>query len=147
MVIIILSSHGVCLMEEWRRTAGLAAGIVAMAIGAAVWQPLPDQTPLVHEYFSQAPPEAAFFLRSNDLLYGGWVMKFVDDRRPDIVLLSPGNFSGWFENMAVFFNPDIDLSKGVLDVGDFSMSRGELSRLLVEVTIEDNPHRRFFCDY
>ncbi|MBN2585856.1 MAG: hypothetical protein JXA64_03960 [Candidatus Fermentibacteraceae bacterium] len=147
LVVIILSFQGVRLLEKWKRTAGLAAGLAAVAAGVVLWQPLPDQTALVHEYFSQAPPQAAFFLRNNDLLYGGWVMKYVDDRRPDIVLLSPGNFSGWFEDMAMFFNPDIDLSKGVLDVGDFSMPREELSILLMNATIEDNPHRRFFCDF
>ncbi len=49
--------------------------------------------------------------------------------------------------MATWFNPDVDLSKGVLDVGDFSMSREELAGRLINATILDNPGRPFFTDF
>jgi len=82
----------------------------------------------------------------NDLLYGAWVLKYVEDMRPDIVVLSKGNFSGWFEEMAVHFNPDLDLSRGVEDVGGIELGREELTRRLILAAIEDNPDRQFFSD-
>lgn len=144
--IIVISFIGISALVKRRKRAGIIAAGAVLAAGALLWNPLPDQKDTIVEYFAPAPLESAFFLSSNDLLYGGWVLKYVDDRRPDIVLLSTGNFSGWFENMATWFNPDIDLSTGVSDVGDYSMSREELSSLLINAAIIDNPHRHFFID-
>jgi hypothetical protein len=144
--LIVISLFGISALVKWRKRAGLIASGVVLAAGALLWNPLPDQKDDVEEYFAPAPLESAFFLSSNDLLYGGWVLKYVQDRRPDIVLLSTGNFSGWFESMVTCFNPDIDLSTGVSDVGDYSMSREELSSLLINAAIRDNPPRQFFSD-
>ena len=144
--LIVISFNGISALEKWRRNAGLLAAGAVLVAGALLWKPLSDQKDAIMEYFAPAPFESVFFLGSNDLLYGGWVLKYVEDRRPDIVLLSTGNFSGWFERMATWFNPDLDLSAGVLDVGDFSMSREELAGRLISATIRDNPGRQFFSD-
>ncbi|NOQ21701.1 MAG: hypothetical protein GQ565_03485 [Candidatus Aegiribacteria sp.] len=146
-VILALAAAGMNVIYSWRRFAGILAAGAVLTAGVLQWNPLPDQQNEIKEYFAPAPYESVFFLRSNDLLYGGWVLKYVEDRRPDIVLLSTGNFSGWFERMATWFNPDVDLSKGVLDVGDFSMSREELADRLIDATIKDNPNRPFFTDF
>ncbi len=145
--LIVISFKGISVLEKWRRNAGLLIAGAVLAAGILLWKPLPDQRDAILDYFAPAPLESVFFLGSNDLLYGGWVLKYVEDRRPDIVLLSTGNFSGWFERMATWFNRDVDLSEGVLDVGDFSMSRGELAGRLINATIRDNPGRRFFGDF
>ena len=146
LVMAVFSIYGIHRIERWNRMAGYIAAAAAMAAGVMLWRPLPDQTRRVHDYFCGAPIQSTFFIRDNDLLYGGWVMKYVDDRRPDIVLLSTGNFSGWFERMVNHFNPDIDLSKGILDVGDFSMPRQQAAAMLMDATIRDNPQWEFFSD-
>jgi hypothetical protein len=144
--IVMLAFIGISALVKWRKPAGYLAAAAAMAGGIMLYIPLTDQTETVSEYFGPAPPQSVFYLSNNDLLYGGWVLKYVNDSRPDIVLLSTGNFSAWFENMATFFNPEIDLSSGVLDVGDYSMSREELAARLIEAAITDNPGRPFFTD-
>ncbi len=146
-VILVFATAGIAVICNWRRKAGIFVSGAVLAAGVLSWDPLPDQEERVIEYFAPAPQESVFFLSDNDVLYGGWVLKYVEDRRPDIVLLSTGNFSGWFEDMAVWFNPDVDLSKGVLDVGDFSMSREELADRLMNAAIQDNPNRPFFTDF
>lgn len=145
-VLLILSISGISFVTAFRKQVGLALAIAVLAAGILSWQPLTDQSDEVTGIFSEAPLESVFFLSDNDLLYGGWVLKYVRDARPDIVLLSTGNFAGWFERMATWYNPDVDLSSNVLDVGDFSMSREELARRLIDATIRDNPHRPFFID-
>lgn len=146
LVVIVLSITGITAVEKWRRSAGIAAAGAVFAVGVIYWNPLTDQSDDIIEYFSPAPLESILFISNNDLLYGGWVMKYVDDRRPDIVLLSAGNFSGWFERMATWYNPEVDLSRSVLDVGDYSMSREELANKLINATIQDNPDRPVFTD-
>jgi hypothetical protein len=146
-VILALAAEGMNVIYSWRRIVGVIAAGAVLAAGVLSWEPLPDQENEIIEFFAPAPFESVFFLSSNDLLYGGWVLKYAEDRRPDIVLLSTGNFSIWFERMATWFNPDVDLSKGVLDVGDFSMSREELSRRLMNAAIQDNPDRPFLTDF
>jgi len=146
-VILVLAAEGMNSIYNWRRIAGVIAAGAVLAAGVLQWSPLPDQENEIVEYFAPAPFESVFFLSNNDRLYGGWVLKYAEDRRPDIVLLSTGNFSGWFERMATWFNPDVDLSKGVLDVGDFSMSREELAGRLMNAAIADNPGRQFFTDF
>ncbi|MEN8208874.1 MAG: hypothetical protein ABFR50_06455, partial [Candidatus Fermentibacteria bacterium] len=145
-VILVIAAEGLRVFINWRRLAGVIAAGAVLAAGVFLWEPLPDQENDVLEYFAPAPLESVFFLGNNDLLYGGWVLKYAQDRRPDIVLLSTDNFSLWFEHMATWFNPDVDLSKGVLDVGDFSMSREELARRLMNAAVQDNPDRQFFSD-
>ncbi len=146
-VILVLAAAGLNVIYNWKRIAGVITAVAVLTAGVLSWDPLPDQENEVMEYFASAPYESVFFFSNNDLLYGGWVLKYVEDRRPDIVLLSTGNFSGWFERMATWFNPDVDLSKGVLDVGDFSMSREELAGRLINATILDNAGRPFFTDF
>ncbi len=146
LVILVLSIIGISAIEKWRRSAGLLAAGAVLATGVICWNPLPDQSEDIIEYYAPAPLESILFISSNDLLYGGWVIKYVDDRRPDMVLLSTGNFSGWFERMATWFNPEVDLSRSVLDVGDYSMSREELSNRLINATVQDNPDRPVFTD-
>ncbi len=146
-VILVLAAAGMNVICNWRRIQGLVIAGAVLAAGVLLWDPLPDQENEIKEYFAHAPYESVFFLRSNDRLYGGWVLKYVEDRRPDIVLLSAGNFSGWFESMAVWYNPDVDLSRSVSDVGDFSMSREELADRLINATIQDNPNRPIFADF
>jgi len=146
-VILVLATAGINVVYNWRRIAGVIVAVTVLAAGVLSWTPLPDQENEILEYFGPAPFESVFFFSSNDLLYGGWVLKYVEDRRPDIVLLSTGNFSRWFERMATWCNQDVDLSKGVLDVGDFSMSREELAGRLMNATIQDNPDRPFFTDF
>ncbi len=146
-VILALAAEGMNVIYSWRRIAGVIAAGAVLAAGVHSWEPLPDQENEIIEFFAPAPFKSVFFLSSNDLLYGGWVLKYAEDRRPDIVLLSTENFSIWFERMATWFNPDVDLSKGVLDVGNFSMSRDELAGRLINATIQDNPDRQFFTDF
>ncbi|MCK4504756.1 MAG: hypothetical protein KAW14_04010 [Candidatus Aegiribacteria sp.] len=144
LVVIVLSIIGISAIEKWRRSAGLLAAGAVLAAGVICWNPLPDQSEDIIEYYAPAPLESIIFVSNNDLLYGGWVMKYVDDRRPDMVLLSTGNFSGWFERMATWFNPEVDLSRSVLEVGDYNMSREELANRLINATIQDNPNRSVF---
>ena len=144
--ILVLSITGISAIEKWRTFAGIIIAGAVLAAGVLSWNPLPDQSDDITEYFAPAPLESIFFISNNDLLYGGWVMKYVEDRRPDIVLLSTGNFSGWFERMATWLNPEVDLSRSVLDVGDFSMSREELTNRLINATIQDNPGRSIFAN-
>lgn len=146
LVILVLSTTGISAIEKWRRSAGVVTAGAVLAAGVIYWNPLPDQSFDVIEHFAPAPLESIIFVSNNDLLYGGWVMKYVDDRRPDIVLLTTENFSGWFERMATRFNPEVDLSSSVLDVGDYSMSREELASRLINATVQDNPDRTIFAN-
>ena len=144
LVILVLSIIGITAVEKWRRSAGIVLAGAVLAAGVICWNPLIDQSENITECFAPAPLESILFISSNDLLYGGWVMKYVDDRRPDMVLLSTANFSGWFERMATWFNPEVDLSRSVLDVGDYSMSREELASRLINATMQDNPGHPVF---
>ena len=146
LVIVVFSIYGFYVIDRLNRVAGYVVAVATIGFCIMLWRPLPNQSDRVHDYFSGAPIRSAFFINDNDLLYGGWVMKYVDDRRPDIVLLSTGNFSVWFERMVNHFNPDIDLSKGILDVGDFSMPREQAASRLMDATIRDNPNWEFFID-
>ncbi len=146
LTILVVSIIGITAIEKWRSFAGIIIASAVLVAGVICWNPLPDQFDDVIEYFTPAPLESILFISNNDLLYGGWVMKYVDDRRPDIVLLSTGNFSGWFERMATWYNPEVDLSRSVLDVGDYSMSREELANRLINATIQDNPDSPVFTN-
>lgn len=146
LVVLFLSFKGINAVSDMRKEVALALGAAVLISGVLMHEPLPDQEERVRDFVGTAPLESGFFLQDNDLLYGGWVVKYVEDRRPDLVLLSTGNFSGWFEDMAVYFNPDLDLSRGVLDVGDLDMDRYEAAVLLMRATVEDNPGREFFSD-
>lgn len=146
LAILMLSITGMSVIEKWRRSAGIVGAGAILAAGVIYWNPLSDQSDDITGCFASAPLESIIFFSSNDLLYGGWVMKYVDDRRPDMVLLSTGNFSGWFERMATWFNPEVNLSRSVLDVGDYGMSREELANRLIDATVQDNPHHPVFTD-
>ena len=144
LVVTVLAFKGLKTIAQLNCKAGLALAILVLATAVLTFQPLKDQTEEVEDLFAQAPLNSVLYISSNDLLYGGWTLKYAHDRRPDLVLLSTGNFAGWFEDMAVSFNPDIDLSAGVLDVGDYTMSREVLAQLLIQAAIEDNPQRTIY---
>jgi len=141
----VLAFYGFRLMSRVRWVS-LCVALAVFLTGVLSTGPLTDQRRDVEDFFAPAPLEAGFFLSDNDLLYGSWVLKYVEDRRPDIALLSSGNFSGWFEEMAVHFNSDLDLSRGVEDAGGLELGREELTRRLILAAIEDNPNRQFFSD-
>lgn len=133
--------------EALPRAASLAlAAAVALASMIAPGDPLPDQGTEVGAFVSSAPLDAGLFISDNDLLYGCWVEKYGRDLRPDAVLLSTGNFSPWFERLARRYNPDLDTSGGLNDVGGPGTPREVVVARLVEMTIRNNPHRRFFFD-
>jgi len=143
--LLALAFMGFGLVEEKAgRRAAAALGTVVLAAGVFLWEPLPDQEEEVRAFYGNAPPDAGIFVTDNDILYGGWVLKYVDDRRPDLAILSTGNFSPWIERLAVAFNPDLDLSRGLEDVGGAGIGREEAVARLVAATVEDNPQRRFF---
>ena len=146
LVLLCIAFRGVILTAGFRPLAGAGLAALVLAAGMTSEDPLIDQTKEVDRFFRPGPPDAVYFIRSNDLLYGGWVLKYVEDRRPDIVLLSTDNFSLWFERMATRLNPGLDLSPGVPDVGDFTMSREELAGRLMDRTILDNPGRPILTD-
>ncbi len=128
------------------RFAALLLGAAVALSGAFGKDPLTDQRPRVEAALAEAPPDAVFVLSDNDLLYGCWQLKYAEDRRPDAVLLSTGNFSGWFEDMVNHFNPDMDLSTGVEDIGGAGLSREEASNRLVNAARVLNPERSFLTD-
>ncbi|HOG55649.1 MAG TPA: hypothetical protein PKV37_09650, partial [Candidatus Fermentibacter daniensis] len=68
------------------------------------------------------------------------------DLRPDVVLLSTGNFSPWFERLARRYNPDLDTSGGLYEAGGPGTPREIVVARLVEMTIRNNPQREFFTD-
>jgi hypothetical protein len=126
---------------------GLVTLLMALAIGLAAFPQrasggLPDQEAGVAEVLSSMPQEACLFLGNNDLLYGGWAEKYCRDRRPDLALLSTGNFSAWFEDMACRYAPGLDLSSGISEVGGVSVGRDSAARGLIRLTARDNPGRR-----
>jgi len=141
----VLAFYGFRLMSRVRWVS-VCVALAVLFTGLLSTCPLTDQREEVEDFFAPAPLDAGFFLSDNDLLYGSWVLKYVEDRRPDIALLSSGNFSGWFEEMAVHFNSDLDLSRGVEDAGGLELGREELTRRLILAAIEDNPNRQFFSD-
>jgi len=141
----VLVFYGFRLMHRVRWVS-VCVALAVLFTGLLSTNPLTDQREEIENFFAPAPLDAGFFLSDNDLLYGAWVLKYVEDMRPDIVVLSKGNFSGWFEEMAVHFNPDLDLSRGVEDVGGIELGREELTRRLILAAIEDNPDRQFFSD-
>ncbi|MBD3278845.1 MAG: hypothetical protein GF388_11145 [Candidatus Aegiribacteria sp.] len=142
--VVVFAFFGIRTIEKWNKKAGLAAGLAAVAAGVLLFAPLEDQSADVESYFADSPLRSGIFISNNDLLYGGWVLKYVEDRRPDLVLLSTGNFSGWFEEMAEYFNPNLDLSSSVTDVGNYHMEREELASRLMDAIVKDNPDRVFF---
>jgi hypothetical protein len=142
----VLAFRGLYALEG-RIAVPWLLGAAVLAVGILSPDPLTNQDEDIGDYFSQAPLDSGFFIAGNDLLYGGWTMKYVRDLRPDLVLLSTGNFAGWFEEMAVRFNPDLDLSRSVADVGGTALGRTELAVRLIQATVEDNPHRSFFGDW
>jgi hypothetical protein len=83
---------------------------------------------------------------SNDLLYGCWSACYSRDFRPDVVLLSTGNFSGWFEDMVNHFHPSFDLSTSVMDVGGRDLPRDVLAGRLIGAAIDSNPEYTFLSD-
>lgn len=134
--------------------AARAPRLPVLAMAAAVClsafdgpEPLPDQRGDVEAVLASAPPEAGFFISDNDLLYGSWVAKYVRDRRPDIVLLSTGNFSPWFESLARRYNPDLDTSGGLDEAGGPGTPRDSVVARLVRLTVLNNPRRSFFMDF
>lgn len=121
--------------------------LLALAVGLSAFpsseEPvLPDQTVEAEALLASSPSHAILFVSDSDLLYGGWVLKYCRDLRPDAALLSTGNFSGWFEAMACRYNPDLDLTGSLDDVGGPSVGRDSASRALMELTARDNPGRR-----
>lgn len=129
------------------RTAALVvAAAVAVPTIIAPGDPLPDQTEEVEAFAASAPLDAGLFISDNDLLYGCWMEKYGRDLRPDIVLLSTGNFSPWFERLARRYNPDLDTSGGLNEAGGPGTPRELVVARLVEMTIRNNPQREFFTD-
>lgn len=124
----------------------LVAAAVALPSLVSPGSPLPDQTADVEAFVSSAPLDAGLFISDNDLLYGCWVAKYGRDLRPDAVLLSTGNFSPWFENLAKRFDPDLDTSGGLNEVGGPGTPREVVVARLIELTIRNNPQREFFTD-
>ncbi len=129
------------------KVASLALAVaVALPSAIAPGDPLPDQTADVEAFVSSTPLEAGHFISDNDLLYGCWMEKYGRDLRPDIVLLSTGNFSPWFERLARRYNPDLDTSGGLDEAGGPGTPRDVVVARLVEMTIRNNPQREFFTD-
>jgi len=124
----------------------LISAAVASASLADRSDPLPDQEAEVRGLLCAAPLESGFFLSDNDLLYGCWTEKYARDARPDVVLLSTGNFSPWFERLARRYNPDLDTSGGLDEAGGPGTPRDVVVARLMEMTIRNNPQREFFTD-
>lgn len=135
-VIAVLATRAVRLIQPY---VSLALALAIAGWGLFSPDPLVDQGPAVREVFRRAPFRTVLFTADNHLLYGGWQLKYVQDRRPDLAPLSTANFSGWFECMAERYTKGLDLSRSVTDVGDRSMPRDSLAALLVRATAEDNP--------
>ncbi len=144
MVFCALAAEAALLMP---RTAVLAmAGAVAVSSLLGRTAPLPDQGDDVRSFISDAPLDAGLFISDNDRLYGCWMEKYVRDSRPDMVLLSTGNFSPWFERLAGRYNHDLDTSGGLNEAGGPGTPRDVVVSRLVRMTIENNPRRRFYSD-
>ena len=141
--LVVLAFASLSLLHAPQRHLLAAAVLISGLLGS---RPLPDQRARIEAMLSEAPPLSCFVLQSNDLLYGWWQLKYVEDRRPDVVLLSTGNFSAWFEGMVNHFNPGMDLSTGIADVGGTGLSRSEAAARLVEAARELNPKRPFLTD-
>lgn len=145
--LLVLCSLAAAACEALPQAASLAlAAAVALPPLVSRADPLPDQSWEVEALVSRAPLEAGLFISDNDLLYGCWVEKYGRDLRPDAVLLSTGNFSPWFERLARRYNPDLDTSGGLNDVGGPGTPREVVVARLVEMTIQNNPQREFFSD-
>jgi len=133
-----------------RRLPMVASLLISAAVASASLadrsDPLPDQEAEVRGLLRAAPLESGFFLSDNDLLYGCWMEKYARDARPDVVLLSTGNFSPWFERLARRYNPDLDTSGGLDEAGGPGTPRDIVVARLVEMTMQNNPGRRFFSD-
>jgi hypothetical protein len=130
-----------------RRLALLLALAVGLSAFPSSEEPiLPDQTTEVEALLTSSPSQSVLFISDNDLLYGGWVLKYCRDQRPDAALLSTGNFSGWFEAMACRYNPDVDLSGSINDVGGAAVGRDSAARALIELAARDNPGRKFYVE-
>lgn len=145
--LLVLCSLAAAACEALPQAASLAlAAAVALPPFVSRADPLPDQTADVEPFVSAAPLEAGLFISDNDLLYGCWVEKYGRDLRPDMVLLSTGNFSPWFERLARRYNTDLDTSGGLNDVGGPGTPREVVVARLIEMTIRNNPQREFFSD-
>ena len=145
--LLVLCALAAAACEGLPRTASLAlAAVLALSSLIAPGDPLPDQRGDVEAFASSAPLNAGLFISDNDLLYGCWIVKYVRDERPDLVLLSTGNFSPWFESLARRYNPDLDTSGGLSEAGGPGTPRDVVVSRLIEMTIRNNPDRRFFID-
>jgi hypothetical protein len=122
----------------------LTAAVALSALPSIRNPILRDQNGEVRLLLRQAPYEAGIFLSDNDLLYGGWVMKYCRDSRPDIAILSTGNFTSWFEELATRYDGDLNLSGSINEVGGPAVGRDSAVRALIRMTVEDNPYRSFF---
>jgi hypothetical protein len=146
----LLAIAAVCAdsLEALPRRFGMLLSL-AVALSAAPWagrQVLPDQSGDVRSFLSSRPSDAILFLSDNDLLYGGWVTEYCRDLRPDLALLSTGNFSAWFEALACRYDRGLDLSGSLYDVGGPSIGRDSAAAALIELTGRDNPRRRVIVE-
>jgi hypothetical protein len=142
-----LCAFAAAASEAFRRLPRLPALLIAAGVAASgllVEEPLIDQQAEVEGLLASAPRDAGLFISDNDLLYGSWMVKYVHDRRPDLALLSTGNFSPWFEELARRYAPGLDTSGGVDDAGGIDTPRDSVVARLVRLTISNNPGRRFF---
>lgn len=135
-VIVVLSMQSIRLIEPY---VSLALALAIAGWGVFSPDPLVDQGPAVRDVYRRAPIRTVLFSSDNDLLYGGWQLKYVLDRRPDAAPLSTENFSGWFESMAEGYTPGLDLSGSVSDVGGYALPRHFLASRLIRRTARDNP--------
>jgi hypothetical protein len=135
-VMVILTIESIRLVEPY---VSLALVLAIAGWGAFSPDPLIDQGPVVRDVYRRASMRTVLFTPDNDLLYGGWQLKYVLDRRPDVAPLSTDNFSGWFESMAEAYTPGLDLSGSVSDVGGYTMSRHVLASRLIRRSARDNP--------
>jgi hypothetical protein len=144
LTMLVLAAFSALALEEIPRSVAyiLAFSVGIVAVVKTHDGALPEQDDQVGGLISCTPLESCLFIKNNDLLYGGWVTKYVRDLRPDIGLLSPDNFSAWFEGMACRYAPGLDLSAGVSDVGGVSVGRDSAARGLIRLTARDNPGRR-----
>ena len=143
LVLVVLALEGI------RRLHGLAGSVAVLASLLLLLPPrsgLPDQRETIESVLSGCPPRTALVLSDNDLLYGCWSACYARDFRPDVVLLSTGNFSGWFEDLVNHFQPDFDLSTSVMDVGGRDLPREVLAGRLIEAAMDSNPRYTFLSD-